>query len=347
MKPSHTLCSLTMFLATLPSAGQVATETDSLAMRREADAFLARMPEGLQRRQCDAVRAATAGQRDALLDIRRSRDVPSAGTTGVSIKDIRLRRPGGRDLPMRLYTPADRPAGTPLPLLVYFHGGGWTFGSLNSCARFCYAVAATGQAAVLAVDYALAPEHPYPEGLLDCMAAIDYAAAHSDRLGTAPGLISAGGDSSGGNLAVAAAMRLHAEGRAALRSLVLFYPVVSAWADGSASWQDYAYGFGLDAPLMEAFNEAYLSGGATARNPFVSPSLAPDSVLRSLPPLLMMAAERDILAAQGERFAARLSAAGCKATRTVLPGTVHLFITVGGQERAFRKSVALTAGFLR
>ena len=228
-----------------------------------------------------------------------------------------------------------------MPLLIYLHGGGWTIGSLNSCGRFCDRMAATGQMKVLAVDYRLAPEHPFPQGLSDCKAAVTYALEHAETLGIDTANISIGGDSSGGNLALATALAPECHGRIA--ALLLFYPVTKAFADGSASWNAYGNGYGLDAEIMEAFNASYLVGGADARDHRISPGLAPDSLLQLLPPTLLIAAERDILRDQGKAFARRLPQ---RIRRIEFPGAVHLFITVAGQPTAFGHAVRLASEFL-
>ena len=131
-----------------------------------------------------------------------------------------------------------------------------------------------------------------------------------------------------------------------LRLLVLFYPVVRAESDDTGSWQQYGKGYGLDSALMDAFNKAYLCNGVSSDDYRVSPVYASDEQLTGLPPVLMIGAERDILTSQGQEFAARLHKLGVDIKHIILPGTVHLFITVAGQERAFNKSVELTVSFL-
>lgn len=315
-------CSLTMTGQTIAA--------DS-AMRAEADAFLQHLPEGLQHRQTLAVDEAVGGDHRALNAVRNSRNAAP-----VISPDVKVSEPAPS---LRLYEPSSCD-GKSLPLLIYLHGGGWTFGSLNSCARFCDALASMGGVKVLAVDYRLAPEHSFPNGLDDCTAAVAYALAHADTLGIDTARVSVGGDSSGGNLALAASLSASCRGR--LSSLVLFYPVTKAFADGSASWQKYGEGYGLDAELMEAFNRAYCTK-AEPRDPRISVGLNDDEALKALPPTLLVAAGRDILCDQGSEFARR---AADRVRRVEFPGAVHLFITVGGQDAAFRKAVALTHEFL-
>lgn len=320
------------------------TDSDSTVMRQEADQFIRTMPRGLQDSQRQAVIAAIGGECSELERVRNSRNSVVPLSENVITRDFQIENIAGGRASMRLYYPKDTES-RDLPLLIYFHGGGWTFGSINSCSRFCDALAASGKTAVLAVDYSLAPERPFPGGLTDCIAAINYAFEHSSELGIDPQMISVGGDSSGGNLALAVALtRLNPA--LPLRSLVLFYPVVRTESDDTGSWQQYGNGLGLDSALMDAFNRAYLSSGASPDDYRVSPAYASDEQLTRLPPVLMIGAERDILTSQGQEFAARLRKLGIDITHLILPGTVHLFITVAGQDRAFNKSVELTVSFL-
>lgn len=303
-------------------------------MRSQADEFLKNMPSGLQRSQTSAVMSAIGGDNTALEAVRHSRNAVPKISENVAVRSI--------SPTLRLYEPKLAEDGVKLPLLIYFHGGGWTFGSLNSCARFCDAMAATGKMKVLAVDYRLAPEHPFPCGLDDCKAAIKYAYSSADTLNIDEASITVGGDSSGGNLAIASA--LSSECRGLVKSLVVFYPVTKAFADGSASWEKYGSGYALDAELMNVFNKAYI-GNSPAGNPLVDVGLNSADVLKvNLPPTLLIAAGRDILCDQGAEFAQK--AGGNVVTRIEFHGAVHLFITVPGQDEAFSRAVALATDFI-
>lgn len=310
------------------SAGLSAT--DSL-MRVQADAFLTNMPVGLQDSQALAIRQAINGNCSALDAVRNARNTPPLLSANVS---VRMLTPS-----LRLYEPLTHESRC-LPLLIYLHGGGWTFGSLNSCGRFCNAMAASGRMKVLAVDYRLAPEHPFPAGLDDCVEAICYAREHAACLGIDPERISVGGDSSGGNLAIASA--LHPSCGGLVYSLLLFYPVTKAYNDGSRSWERYGHGFGLDAGIMEDFNRAYV-GSADPMDVQISVGLCTDEMLRRLPRTLLIAAGRDILCDQGREFAQRV---GAKVTRIEFPEAVHLFITVPGQDKAFEEAVRKAVDYL-
>ncbi len=308
--------------------GTMKTEASQGAYRMEADSFLASMPEDLQQRQAEAIRMAMAGNSDLLEAIRMSRNISP------EIPSTVTRRPIGDN--MMLFR-CIRYENDTIPLLLYFHGGGWTIGSINSCSRFCAEMADNG-IAVLAVDYRLAPEHPYPAGLTDCISAAEIA-TDSLVLWKCRGIVP-GGDSSGGNLAIATALSFPA---GTFDGLVVFYPVIKAYPDDSLSWRKYGSGFGLDSELMEAFNAAYTSD---IYNPSVSPAMASDNDLKKLPPALIVSAERDILKDQGLEFANRLKALGNDVCYDIIPGSVHLFITVQGQTASFNHAVNAASVFM-
>lgn len=155
-------------------------------MRAEAETFLSSMPQGLQDSQADAIIEAMAGYPEELRNVRQSRNTVHESSPDVEFVQIEGEG-NARGIAMSLFKP-EKPQPKPLPLLVYLHGGGWTFGSINSCAAFCDAVAATGKAIVLAVDYSLAPEKPYPKGLEDCIEAIKMAYAKAAEWGSCSSL---------------------------------------------------------------------------------------------------------------------------------------------------------------
>ena len=313
-------------------------------MKLEREAFLAHIPAHMQDQQADAIRQALAGNFEALRSVRKSRNPQLVTSPGVEVCLISDH--------LRLYMPQQRtPQGKALPLLIYLHGGGWTFGSLNSCAKFCDALAATGTCDVLAVDYRLAPDFPYPCALEDCLSAWHTALKKAETWGVDPHRISIGGDSSGGNLAIATALRLACNkenDRIVMpRSLLLFYPVTKAWADGSPSWQSYRSGYGLDSRLMETFNEAYAPDSQRRTLADISPALASRELLGKMPRTLLVAAGRDILSCQGADFIRQLEDAGVDARRICFSEAAHLFITVDGQPTAFSQALNLSVEFLK
>lgn len=322
------------------------TEEEQRAMLTEADDFIDEMEFGIQDRQADAVFHALHGQTGELQSWRMKRNQSLKISAAVDTLSI-TGDGASRGMKMRLYRPKEK-EGRSLPLLVYFHGGGWCIGGLDSCGAFCDALAATGSVMVLAVDYSLAPEKPYPAGFTDCVAALEYAFAHVEEWGGSVRNVSLGGDSSGGNLALATAIFWQEQakkdpgaGQPGIKSLALYYPVVKAYSDKTSSWKKYGRGYGLDKRLMEAFNEAYLAGG-DGHDMMVSPADATDEVLGQLPPVMLISATRDILYDQGKAFALRLK----NVEQVDFAGAVHLFMTVPGQATAFGKAVALTKEWL-
>lgn len=321
---------------------------EALKMRMEADEFLASRPDGLQDRQTLSVRRAIAGDLSGLQAVRRSRDNVQTLSGNVIAEDVRIPGPDGA-VGIRIYRNSS-PVSEKLPVLVYFHGGGWTFGSLNSCAAVCDALARSGKVVVVGVNYRLAPEYPYPAPLTDCVAAFRYVCDHASEWGGDPARVSVGGDSSGGNLALGVALQEAMKGDAGMNpaSVVAVYPVLKAFAvpeDGS--WSRYAKSYALDACQMEAFDAAYTAGNdSIARLPLVSPAMASDTLLEQLPPVLIINAERDILLDQGLEFASRLQQLGVRSRHELLPGAVHLLVTLPGQHVAFERMAGLMLEFM-
>lgn len=327
-------------------------EKENAAMLNEADDFIDDLPDGLQDRESDAVYHAMKGVGGELASWRLSFiDSNYSLSSKVDHRDI-VGEDSARGLKMRLYSPKIK-SHDALPLLIYFHGGGWVVGGVGSVARFCDALVEGGKVSVLEVEYALSPEHPFPEGLNDCLGAINFAISKSKEWGSSPELVSVGGDSTGANLALAAAidpMFSKSSGKS-LRSVVLIYPVLKAYRDSSDSWKEYSRGYGLDGRLMEAFCEAYLNGSNvrgnnSLENPSASPFHATDAQLKQLPPVLIISAGRDILFDQGKIFTERLIKLGQEVEQIVFPGAIHRFITEQGQPTAFKRAVILTDSFL-
>lgn len=308
------------------------SKIDGETMRCQADSFLRAMPSDLQHRQTLAILKAIDGDNSDLESVRNARN--SAPSISDNVNKQMLASG------LWLYEPKEE-NDSPLPLLIYLHGGGWTIGSPNSCGRFCNAMAASGKMKVIAVDYRLAPEHPFPAGLEDCTDAVKYAVSHATELGIDPERISVGGDSSGGNLAIATALEEECSGM--VESLLLFYPVTKAYDDNSESWQSFGKGYGLDAEIMDAFNSAY-TVNADPENLRISVGLCDAKKLGNLPRTLLIAAGRDILRDQGIEFAERVGSD--RLTRVEFSEAVHLFITVPGQNKAFSTAVNMSTDFI-
>ena len=299
-------------------------------MLTEEQKFLAGMKPGLQHTQMLAVHNAMNGDYAALNAIRQSRNqapvLPEGVDTTRPTPDICLFMPSRRSARKR-------------PLMLYLHGGGWCFGSINSCARFCAALALEADCCVAALNYRLSPTHPFPAPLNDCQEAFAYLRQHADEWGCDTARISIGGDSAGGNLALATAMSV--KGACAV---VPIYPVTKLYTEPTASWEKYAKGYGNDAELLEAFNKAYAQ--EETRNPLASVCLASDEALKALPPVMIISAGHDILFDQTAELAQRLERLHHPLTHCVYPTATHLFITVPGQPTAFKEAVKAVGKFL-
>ncbi len=228
--------------------------------------------------------------------------------------------PGG-PLRLRIYVPA---GSGPLPLLVFFHGSGFVLCSLDTHDGMCRNLAAGIACVVVSVDYRLAPEHKFPKGLDDCLAATRWAAAHAAELDADPARVMVGGDSAGGNMAAATALRIRDEGGPALSGQMLLYPVTDYHQPGTPSYAENANGYGLTRDTMEWFWGHYLNDASEADHPYASPLRAPD--LRGLPPACVMSAEYDPLRDEAELFGGRLRAAGVAVEVSRCAGMNHGFL---------------------
>lgn len=312
-----------------PSTEIFSVEADSI-YEKEADEFLASGLAKGQAAQTKAIRKAIAGDCDDLNAIRNGRSKTDFADERVSFID---------SLNLRIYTPAGKTRKR--PALLYLHGGGWCLGSVKSCSRFCSELCANANIVVVALDYRLAPENPFPAAIDDCVEAIDFLYSNAENLGIDTARISVGGDSSGGNLAIVGTLK----SEKSVHSLLLFYPVTNICKPYEKSWQTYGSGFANDTEIMEAFADAYVPQAQRA-NSFVSP-LNFNTELKRLPKTLLIAAERDVLFDQGKIFIQKLLDLDVPARHITIRSSVHLFITVPGQDAAFYKSVELAREFLK
>jgi acetyl esterase len=226
-------------------------------------------------------------------------------------------------VPLRVVHPHDD---GPLPALVHFHGGGWVAGDLDLYDRPARALARhTGHAVVL-VDYRRAPEHRFPAPLDDCCAATRWVVEHAPELGLDPARVGVSGDSAGGNLAAAVCLRLRAGSGPSPAGQVLIYPVTDHAMD-TPSYRAYAEGYGLSAAAMRWNWRQYLARPEDGADPLASPLRAAD--LAGLPPAVVYTAELDPLRDEGERYAARLRAAGVPVVLRRWAGLVHGFFLMG------------------
>ncbi len=228
-----------------------------------------------------------------------------------------------------------------LPVLVWFHGGGWVFQSIDSHDRLVREIAAAAGVATVSVDYSLAPESRFPQPLLECADAVR--ALVDTNWGLDTSRIAVGGDSAGGNLALATALHLRDAGGPALRAILTPYPVTDADFT-SPSYQEFAEGFGLTSAGMQAYWDLYTRDAADRLNPLAAPLRAECA---GLPPTLIQLAELDVLRSDGERMAAKLAAAGVDVTLLTYPGVLHGFVRLTEAVSTARRAVTDAAEWLK
>ncbi|MBO1076914.1 alpha/beta hydrolase [Roseomonas marmotae] len=258
--------------------------------------------------------------------------VPAIG----GVQDVVCRAADGQ-VPARLYQPPGAASGT---LVVFFHGGGFVFGSLDSHYDVtCRALCAGAGCHVLSVDYRLAPEHPFPAAVQDADLAVDWAMAEAATLGADPRRIVLAGGSAGGNLAAVAAQRARGRGGPEPCGQLLFYPVTDA-PGPTSSYRDFAQGFYLTRADMDWFWRQYLPNPAQGTDPAASPLRTAD--LAGLPPALIITAGHDPLRDEAEAYAARLRQAQVPVVLQRYPGMIHGFLAfpLAGRQSALDLAIA-------
>jgi len=247
---------------------------------------------------------------------------------------------------IRIVRPAD--AASTLPVVMYFHGGGWMLGDVETHDRLIRELAYEIQAAVVFVDYDRAPEAKYPIANEQAFAATQYVADHGRELGLDPTRIAVAGDSAGGNMATVVALMATERGGPRLVFQLLYYPLTDA-SMSQQSYATFAEDFWLTTKAMEWFWDAYLPDRAARSGVTVSPLGATPDQLRGLPPTLLVVSENDVLRDEGEAFARKLMHAGVPVVCLRYQGTIHDFVMVNAiaDTPTVRAAIAAGAGALR
>jgi acetyl esterase len=255
------------------------------------------------------------------------------------VTDITIPGPGG-ELQVRLYRPAgDRP----LPALLYFFGGGWVLGTIDTADGVSRSLANSSGALVVVAGYRLAPEHPFPAAIDDCYATLRWVAEHADEIGADPTRLAVGGDSAGGNLAAAVALVARDEGLA-LAGQILVYPNTDQLADDE-SMRAADDPFLFNRHSVAWYRQHYLISPEDAGSPLASPLRA--ASLAGLAPALVITARYDPLRDQGEAYAGRLADEDVDVEACCYQGMSHGFFTMAGTVDASRTALAQAAAKLR
>lgn len=275
----------------------------------------------------------------------RARDVKGAVTTAgafepvAQVTDFVIPGEAG-DLAARIYRAAD---GGVLPAVVYFFGGGWSLGTLDTSDAVCRMIANRARCASIAVSYRLAPEHKFPAAVLDCYQGVSWVFAHADELGIDKERIAVGGDSSGGNLAAAVALLAKERGGPRLIHQLLVYPNTDAAAD-TESMREITDELFFNIKSVKWYWGMYLNSAEDANNPLASPLRAAD--LSGLPPATIITAEFDPLRDESEQYAKRLVEHGVPAEIIRYDGMIHGFFTMVGILDTAREAVSTAAARL-
>jgi len=247
-------------------------------------------------------------------------------------------------IPIRVYRPAGVPETTRLPVLVFFHGGGWVIGNLDTHDTLCRQLTAEAGISVVAVDYRLAPEHKFPAAADDAWSATTWVVEHAAELGVDPGKVAVGGDSAGGNLAAVVALQARDAGRPAIKLQALLYPVTDVGAE-TQSYRDLADGYMLTREGMRWFIAHYLGKPQDAEDWRASPIRA--TSFAGVAPALIVTAGYDLLRDEGDAYAQKLRAAGVNVDHVSFGGMIHGFVPMGKLIDTGNRAVTLIAGSLR
>lgn len=298
----------------------------------QAQAFLdrlrrSRMP-GLEKLPVPLARAAFAAM------------IPMAGPVAAVARVENRPIPG--NLSVRVYGPTE--GRNPRPALLYFHGGGWVVGGVDTVDNPCRQLANASGCTVVSVGYRLAPEHKFPIGLEDCYLATRHVVEHARDFGVDPARVAVGGDSAGGNLAAAVALLARDRGGPKLAFQLLVYPATDAALD-TPSHREFAVGFALTRAEIQWFLTHYLVRPEDRALPLVSPLKAP--TLAGLPPACVITAEFDPLRDEGEAYASRLREASVPAVTRRFPGMIHGFFQLAGVMDQGKAAIEYAASVLK
>lgn len=300
-------------------------DPEMLAFQKEADALAAKHPP--------VKLEPPLGVHRAIHDLLFMRNVAGGPAPAETVD--RWIPAEGRRIFCRIYRPR---TDVPTPVMIYFHGGGWIWCSVDTHDRISRELSAAAGISVVSVDYSLSPEAKFPRALNECVEAIRYVAKHGQDWGLDSSKILLGGDSAGANLALAAAIQLRDQGGPALKGILLAYPVCDSNFE-SPSYREFATGYGLTRERMSMYWNFYVERPHDLRHPLAAPLRAE---LVGLPPALILLAELDVLRSEGEALAEKLRRSGVDTEVNIFNGVIHGFLgassTVAKARHAFRRA---------
>ena len=299
----------------------------------------------IEERKLPAMHTLTPVDARAFYRDRRFFTQPAPPDVG-GVIDTRCKGPHGA-VPLRIYRPlgagASPTKASALPALVYYHGGGWTIGDLDTHDVLCRELCNGASAVVVAVDYRMGPEHRFPAAVDDCIAATAWVHRQASELGIDPARLAVGGDSAGGNLAAVVAIAARDGGTVPIAYQLLIYPATDM-RRGHPSHTENGNGYLLTTETIGYYHDHYIADPAHDLDWRASPLLHPD--LSRLPPALVLTAGFDPLRDEGFDYANRLVAAGNRATYVCFERQIHGFITMGKVIDEANAAVTLCAGEL-
>lgn len=274
---------------------------------------------------------------------REATPIHQVSVEGISsIEDRLITVSDGAQISVRIYTPIGM---GPFPIIVYYHGGGWVFGSPDYADGGCRYLTAAAKSVVVSVDYRLAPEHPFPIPVQDSYDALRWVADHANDLQGDSSNLFVAGDSAGGNIAAVISQWSIEKKGPKIAGQALIYPVTNANFNTS-SYEKFGLGYGLDRKGMIWFTKQYVGDLTIRNNQSISPLIAND--LSQIPPTILIAAEYDVLLDEGVAYITRLREAGVTAKHIVMPGLIHSYFSkMEFFEEDTKKTTELIAEFFK
>ena len=297
----------------------------------EARKFIAALPPNFVSAQIEALNEAIAGDSAKLNAIRRARIVPIEDREDVFFMTVEINF-GGEKRKLFIYAPRHVEGGA--KVVIYYHGGGWCINSPEGCSRACQDISARTGSIVVAPQYRLAPEFPYPAANLDALQTLEWTRENIGRFGGDASKIFLAGDSAGGHLAAATALRAKGE----IAGVVMFYPAADLSLENKRpSRAEFAKGYCLDGELMKLYTRADLKDFFhLAKNPAASPIFADFSGFANS---LVISSQCDVLRDEARDMALKIREAGANVRYVCIEGATHIFITQKGMDEAYHKAI--------